>query len=96
MVKVGVNRFGYIGCMVMITRSAILSASGKVEIVTINKHFIDFNYIVYMLQYDSTHDSMAQSRLRMGSFSSLGNPSQSSSSEILLTSKTVRLVLTIL
>lgn len=39
---------------------------------------------------------MAQSRLRMGSFSSLGNPSQSSSSEILLTSKTVRLVLTIL
>ncbi|XP_075394533.1 glyceraldehyde-3-phosphate dehydrogenase-like [Tenrec ecaudatus] len=51
MVKVGVNGFGYIG------RLGIRASfnSGKVEIVAINDPFIYLNYIVYMLQYDSTH-----------------------------------------
>jgi glyceraldehyde 3-phosphate dehydrogenase len=53
MVKVGVNRFGCIGCLV--TRTAVCSPHGKVEIVAINDSFIDLNYIVYMFQYDSTH-----------------------------------------
>nr|XP_038959272.1 glyceraldehyde-3-phosphate dehydrogenase-like [Rattus norvegicus] len=54
MVKVGVNGFGHIGCLV--TRTAFCSASGKVEdIVAINDPFIDLNYMVYMFQYDSTH-----------------------------------------
>uniref|UniRef100_A0A8P0TE20 Glyceraldehyde-3-phosphate dehydrogenase n=1 Tax=Canis lupus familiaris TaxID=9615 RepID=A0A8P0TE20_CANLF len=39
MVKVGVNRFGRIG----------------LDIVAINDPFIDLNYMVYMLQYDSAH-----------------------------------------
>ncbi|XP_038281431.1 glyceraldehyde-3-phosphate dehydrogenase-like [Canis lupus familiaris] len=51
MVKVGVSGFGLIGCLV--TRAAL--NSGKIDIVTINDPFIDLNYMVYMLQYDSTH-----------------------------------------
>ncbi|XP_045675482.1 glyceraldehyde-3-phosphate dehydrogenase-like [Phyllostomus hastatus] len=51
MVKIRVNGFGCIGCLV--TRTAFYS--GKVDIVTINDPFIGLNYIIYMFQYDSTH-----------------------------------------
>ncbi|KAL6088284.1 hypothetical protein STEG23_035007 [Scotinomys teguina] len=51
MVKVGVNGFGGTGRLV--TRAAF--QGGKVEIVAINDPFIDLNYMVYMLQCDSTH-----------------------------------------
>ncbi|XP_010596574.1 glyceraldehyde-3-phosphate dehydrogenase-like [Loxodonta africana] len=51
MVKVGVNGFGCVGCLV--TRAAF--NTGKVDIVAINDPFIDLHYVVYMFQYDSTH-----------------------------------------
>ena len=51
--KIRVNRSGHIGCLV--TRAVFCSASYKLEIVAINDPFIDFNYMVYMFQYDSTH-----------------------------------------
>lgn len=51
MVKVGVNRFGYIGRLD--TRAAF--NSNKVDIVTINNPFIDINYMAYMLQCNSTN-----------------------------------------
>ncbi|MBZ3885887.1 Glyceraldehyde-3-phosphate dehydrogenase [Sciurus carolinensis] len=54
MLKVGVNGFGHIGCLV--TRAAF--NSGKVDIVSINDSFIDLNYMVYMSQYDSTHGKL--------------------------------------
>jgi len=53
MVKVAVNRFGHIGCLV--TRVIFSSTFGKVEIVVTNDPFIDLNYMVYMFQYDSNH-----------------------------------------
>ncbi|XP_044517880.1 glyceraldehyde-3-phosphate dehydrogenase-like [Gracilinanus agilis] len=51
MVKVGVNGFGRIGCLV--TRATL--SCKEVEIVAINDPFIDLSYMVYMFQYDSTH-----------------------------------------
>uniref|UniRef100_A0A8I3N486 Glyceraldehyde-3-phosphate dehydrogenase n=1 Tax=Canis lupus familiaris TaxID=9615 RepID=A0A8I3N486_CANLF len=51
MMKVGVNKFGRIGHLV--TRAA--SNSGKEAIFTISNPFIDPNYMVYVLQYDSNH-----------------------------------------
>ncbi|ELW65296.1 Glyceraldehyde-3-phosphate dehydrogenase [Tupaia chinensis] len=50
-VKVRVNGFGRIGCLV--TRVAF--TSGKVDVVTINDPFVDLNYMIYIFQYDSTH-----------------------------------------
>ncbi|XP_027461339.1 glyceraldehyde-3-phosphate dehydrogenase-like [Zalophus californianus] len=50
MVKVRLNGFACIGCLV--TRAAF--NCGKVDIVAINDYFIDLNYMVYILQYDST------------------------------------------
>ncbi|XP_036919657.1 glyceraldehyde-3-phosphate dehydrogenase-like [Sturnira hondurensis] len=51
MVKIGMNGFGHIGCLV----TKVAFYSGKVDVVTINDTFIDFNYMVYLYQYDSTH-----------------------------------------
>ncbi|XP_049979908.1 glyceraldehyde-3-phosphate dehydrogenase-like [Alexandromys fortis] len=51
MVKVRVNVFGHIG-----SNTRTVAWSRKVEVIAINDPFIHFNYMVYMLQYDSTHD----------------------------------------
>ncbi|XP_037362362.1 glyceraldehyde-3-phosphate dehydrogenase-like [Talpa occidentalis] len=51
MVKVRVNRCGWIGCLV--TMAAF--KSGKVDIVAIIDPFTDLNYMVYKIQYDSAY-----------------------------------------
>ena len=51
MVKIGINGFGRIG------RLAFRAALGnpEVEVAAINDPFIDLDYMVYMLKYDSVH-----------------------------------------
>ena len=50
-VKVGINGFGRIGRMVV--RAAMTKP--EIEIVGVNDPFIDPDYMVYMLKYDSVH-----------------------------------------
>lgn len=47
--RVGINGFGRIGRLVF--RAAM--ENGKVDVVAINDPFIDLEYMVYMLRYDS-------------------------------------------
>jgi len=51
MVKIGINGFGRIGRLVL--RSALERTD--VQVVAINDPFIDLNYMVYMLKYDTIH-----------------------------------------
>lgn len=50
-VKVGINGFGRIGRLVF--RASL--ANPEVEVVGINDPFIDLDYMVYMLKYDTIH-----------------------------------------
>ena len=50
-IKVGINGFGRIGRIVF----RIALNNPAVDVVAINDPFIDLKYMVYMLQYDSTH-----------------------------------------
>jgi glyceraldehyde 3-phosphate dehydrogenase len=50
-IKVGINGFGRIGRLVF--RAAI--ENGKVEVVGVNDPFINLDYMIYMLKYDSVH-----------------------------------------
>ena len=51
MVKIGINGFGRIGRLVF----RISLERSDVEVVAINDPFIDLEYMVYMLKYDSVH-----------------------------------------
>lgn len=51
MIKIGINGFGRIGRLVL--RASL--ERDNVEVVAINDPFIDPNYMVYMLKYDSVH-----------------------------------------
>ncbi|KAJ1984038.1 hypothetical protein H4R34_000900 [Dimargaris verticillata] len=52
MVKTGINGFGRIGRLVF---RASLEQASDVEVVAINDPFIDPEYMVYLIKYDSTH-----------------------------------------
>jgi len=52
-VKVGINGFGRIGRLVF--RAALEKFPSQVQVVAINDPFIDPEYMVYLLKYDSTH-----------------------------------------
>lgn len=58
MVKVGVNRFVHIVCVFVVKTTESSSVYGKVEIVAINDHFIDLNYLVYMFLNAPTHGKL--------------------------------------
>lgn len=51
MVKIGINGFGRIGRLVF--RAAM--ERGDAEIVAVNDPFIDVEYMIYMLKYDTAH-----------------------------------------
>jgi glyceraldehyde 3-phosphate dehydrogenase len=51
MIKVGINGFGRIGRLVF--RASV--ARSDIDVVAINDPFIDLDYMVYMLKYDSVH-----------------------------------------
>ena len=51
MVKIGINGFGRIGRLVL---RASFDKEGA-RVVAINDPFIDLEYMVYMLKYDSVH-----------------------------------------
>ncbi|WMI82318.1 type I glyceraldehyde-3-phosphate dehydrogenase [Anaerotignum sp. MB30-C6] len=51
MVKVGINGFGRIGRLVF--RAAM--ERGDADVVAVNDPFIDVEYMIYMLKYDSAH-----------------------------------------
>ncbi|KAJ3011937.1 Glyceraldehyde-3-phosphate dehydrogenase 2 [Thoreauomyces humboldtii] len=51
-VKVGINGFGRIGRLVL---RASTQKKDQVQVVAINDPFIDVEYMVYLLKYDSTH-----------------------------------------
>jgi len=51
MVNVGINGFGRIGRIVF--RNSMNHAD--TDVVAVNDPFIDLDYMVYMLKYDSTH-----------------------------------------
>ncbi|MFM2292384.1 MAG: hypothetical protein RIS29_2197, partial [Bacteroidota bacterium] len=51
MIKVGINGFGRIGRLVF--RAA--QERNDVQIVAVNDPFLDLDYLIYMLQYDTVH-----------------------------------------
>ena len=51
MIKIGINGFGRIGRLVF----RVAAADPSVEVVAVNDPFIDLDYMVYMLKYDSVH-----------------------------------------
>ena len=50
-IKVGINGFGRIGRLVF--RAAV--ANPEIDVVGINDPFIDLDYKVYMIKYDTVH-----------------------------------------
>lgn len=52
-VKLGINGFGRIGRLVF--RSAFSENAGKAKVMAINDPFMDIDYLIYLLSYDSVH-----------------------------------------
>ena len=52
-VRIGINGFGRIGRLVF--RSAFTENAGKAHALAINDPFMDVDYLMYLLKYDSVH-----------------------------------------
>ena len=64
-VRLGINGFGRIGRLT--TRAALASRDAKV--MAINDPFMDLDYLVYLLKYDSVHGNYHTSSHRSSFFS---------------------------
>ena len=52
-VRIGINGFGRIGRLTF--RSAVTQNAKKAQVVAINDPFMDLDYLIYQLKYDSVH-----------------------------------------
>jgi len=52
-VKMGINGFGRIGRLVF--RSSFKDHAGSARVMAINDPFMDKDYLMYMLKYDTVH-----------------------------------------
>ena len=52
-VKIGINGFGRIGRLVF--RSAFTNHTNRARVMAINDPFMDIDYLIYLLKYDSVH-----------------------------------------
>ena len=52
-VRLGINGFGRIGRFTF--RSAFTENASKATVTAINDPFMDLDYLVYLLKYDSVH-----------------------------------------
>ena len=53
MTKVAINGFGRIGRLTF--RSAFTENAGKATVTAINDPFMNLDYLIYLLKYDSVH-----------------------------------------
>lgn len=56
-VKMGINGFGRIGRLVF--RSAFAGNANTSQIMAINDPFMDTDYLMYLLKYDSVHGTFS-------------------------------------
>ena len=52
-VRIGINGFGRIGRLTF--RSAMTENAGRAQVMAINDPFMDIDYMIYQLNYDSVH-----------------------------------------
>ena len=64
-IKIGINGFGRIGRLVF---RAAMAQPEAFEVVGVNDPFVDADYMVYMVKYDSMADLTAASRKKTASW----------------------------
>jgi glyceraldehyde 3-phosphate dehydrogenase len=64
-VRIGINGFGRIGRLTF--RSAVQEHAGKAQVTAINDPFMDLDYLIYQLKYDSVHGKQICSRTSLKS-----------------------------
>ena len=55
-VRLGINGFGRIGRLVF--RAAMGNKNSNAKVMAINDPFMDIDYLVYLLKYDSVHGNI--------------------------------------
>ena len=55
-VRIGINGFGRIGRLVF--RAAMGNKNSNAKIMAVNDPFMDIDYLIYLLKYDSVHGKL--------------------------------------